>query len=95
MDTGVPANSSAQVKWAKEHGRLSVLAELQAGTEHFEAEFHGGRTDSVIARWQYLIRVQHQVKALLKRGLSSSFQAKAHYQVHSHYPLSVPSKFIT
>ncbi|XP_047445376.1 uncharacterized protein LOC125010660 [Mugil cephalus] len=81
--TGVPGNSSAQVKWTKEGGRLSVQAELQAGTERFDAEFHGGRTESVIPRWQYITRWQHQVKALLKRGLSSSFQAKAHYQLEA------------
>ncbi|XP_068995564.1 uncharacterized protein [Embiotoca jacksoni] len=81
--TGVPANSSAQVRWAQEDGRLSVLAELQAGSEHLDAEFHGGRMDNFIQQYQYLAQMQHQVKALLKRGLSSSFQAKAHYQLET------------
>ncbi|XP_037837860.1 uncharacterized protein LOC108248532 [Kryptolebias marmoratus] len=77
---GVPSNSSAQVKWMQDDVQLSVLAELQAGTEHLKAEFHRGRTD---LRWEYVSRLQHQVKALQKRGLSSSFQAKAHYQLET------------
>uniref|UniRef100_UPI0037E98E19 uncharacterized protein n=1 Tax=Semicossyphus pulcher TaxID=241346 RepID=UPI0037E98E19 len=78
--TGVPANSSAQGRWVKADGRLSVQAELQAGPENVKAEFNGGKTDKVIPRWEYFSRLQHQVKALLKRGVSSSMQAKAHYQ---------------
>lgn len=85
LDTGVPANTSAQVKWAQDGGRLSVLAELQAGPEHLKAEFNGGKTDQVIPRWEYFSRLQHQVKALLKRGISSSMQAKAHYQVQDYH----------
>ncbi|XP_045907286.1 uncharacterized protein LOC123972095 isoform X3 [Micropterus dolomieu] len=81
--TGVPASSSAQVRWAQDGSRLSVLAELQAGPEHLKAEFSGGKTDQVIPRWEYFCRLQHQVKALLKRGILSSVQAKAHYQLET------------
>lgn len=84
LDAGVPDNSSAQVRWAKDGIRLSVLAELQAGAEHLKAEFNGGKTEHVIPRWEYFSRLQHQVKALLKRGVSSSIQAKAHYKVFVH-----------
>ncbi|XP_061587435.1 uncharacterized protein LOC133452232 [Cololabis saira] len=78
--TGVPVDSSAQVKWSRDGEQLSVLAELQAGPEYLEAEFLGGRTDPLTPRWQYSSRLQHQVQALLKRGLLSSLKAKAHYQ---------------
>ncbi|XP_074545635.1 uncharacterized protein LOC141804879 [Halichoeres trimaculatus] len=78
--TGLPANSSAKGRWVRSDGQVSVLAELQAGPEHLRAEFNGGRTDQVPSRWEYSCRLQHQVKALLKRGLPSSMQAKAHYQ---------------
>ncbi|XP_039672137.1 uncharacterized protein LOC120568593 [Perca fluviatilis] len=81
--TGVPASSNAQVRWAQDGGRLSVLAELQAGPEHLKAEFNGGKTDQLTPRWEYFSRLQHQVKALLKRGVSSSIQAKAHYQLET------------
>nr|XP_033505718.1 uncharacterized protein LOC117271565 [Epinephelus lanceolatus] len=81
--TGVPASSDAQVRWAQDGGRLSVLAELQAGPEHLKAEFSGGRTDQVSPRWEYFSRLQHQVKALLKSGVSNSVQAKAHYQLET------------
>ncbi|XP_051279537.1 uncharacterized protein LOC127375918 isoform X2 [Dicentrarchus labrax] len=81
--TGVPVNSSAQVSWAQDGGRLSVLVDLLAGPENLKAEFNGGKTDQVIPRWEYFSRLQHQVKALLKRGLSSSIQAKAHYQLET------------
>ncbi|XP_032388091.1 uncharacterized protein LOC116699543 isoform X2 [Etheostoma spectabile] len=80
---GVPASSNAQVRWSQDGGRLSVLAELQAGPEHLKAEFNGGKTDQVTPRWEYFSRLQHQVKALLKRGVSSSIQAKAHYQLET------------
>ncbi|CAJ1071926.1 uncharacterized protein LOC122887130 [Xyrichtys novacula] len=78
--TGVPANSSAKGQWVNAEGRLSVLAELQAGLEHLRAEYEGGQKDSVVPRWEYFSRLQHQVKTLLERGLPSSMQAKAHYQ---------------
>uniref|UniRef100_UPI003AABB2CD uncharacterized protein n=1 Tax=Centroberyx gerrardi TaxID=166262 RepID=UPI003AABB2CD len=80
--TGIPANSSAQVSWAQEAGGLSVLAELQAGAENLTAEFNGGRTGQPLPGWEFLSRLQHQIKPLLKRGLSSSIQAKAHYQMN-------------
>ncbi|XP_034558150.1 uncharacterized protein LOC117826305 [Notolabrus celidotus] len=80
---GVPANSSAKGQWVKAEGQLSVLAELQAGPEHLKAEFNGGKTDQVISRWECFSRLQHQVKALLKRGVSSSMQARAHYQLET------------
>nr|XP_020442398.1 uncharacterized protein LOC109951951 [Monopterus albus] len=81
--SGVPANSSAQVSWGQDGSRLSVLAELQAGPEHLKAEFNGGKTDQLVPRWEYFSRLQHQVKALLKRGLLSTVQAKAHYQLEA------------
>lgn len=84
---GVPVSSSAQVRWFQYGDRLSVLAELQAGPELLKAEFNGGRTDQPIVRWEFASRLQHQVKALLKRGISSSIQAKAHYQVPVYFSL--------
>ncbi|XP_071348305.1 uncharacterized protein [Trachinotus anak] len=81
--TGIPADSSAQVKWVQDASRLSLVAELQAGPEHLKAEFNGGKSDHFIPRWEYFSGVQHQFKALLKRGLSSSIQAKAHYQLET------------
>lgn len=78
----MPASSSAQVRWAQDKDQLSLMADLQVGPEHLAAEFSGGRTDPVLPRWEYSSRLQHQVKALLKRGISSSIQATAHYQVH-------------
>ncbi|XP_030607400.1 uncharacterized protein LOC115795564 [Archocentrus centrarchus] len=81
--TGVPPNSSAQVKWAQEDDGLSVLGELQIGREHFGAEFHGGRTHHPTPQWVFSSRLKHQVEALLKRGLPPSFEAKAHYQLET------------
>ncbi|XP_035489892.2 uncharacterized protein LOC118310747 isoform X2 [Scophthalmus maximus] len=81
--TGVPANISAQVKWAQGSGQLSLLAELQTGPEYLKAEFNGGKTDHLIPRWEFFSGLQHQVKALLKSGLSSSIHAKAFYQVEA------------
>ncbi|XP_030016477.1 uncharacterized protein LOC115437389 [Sphaeramia orbicularis] len=81
--TGVPANSSAKVSWTQESDRLSVLTEVQAGVEHLKAEFNGSRTDHLMTRWEFLTKLQHQMKALLKRGVSSSIQAKAHYQLQT------------
>ncbi|KAG7227140.1 hypothetical protein INR49_013938 [Caranx melampygus] len=80
--TGVPANSSAQVMWAQDGSRLSLLAQLQAGPEHLKAEYNGGKSDHLLPRWEYFLGLQHQVKALMQRGLSSSIQAKAHYQMN-------------
>ncbi|XP_029929860.1 uncharacterized protein LOC115374855 [Myripristis murdjan] len=81
--TGVPANSSAQVSWAQEAGRLSVLAELQAGAENLKAEFTGGKTGQPLPRWEFLSRLQHQIKVLVESGLANSMQARAHYQVET------------
>ncbi|XP_042083292.1 uncharacterized protein LOC102293428 [Haplochromis burtoni] len=78
--TGVPPNSSLEAKWVQEGAGLSVLGELQVGLEHLRAEFHGGRTDHTNPQWVFSSRLQHQVEALLKRGLTPSFEAKAHYQ---------------
>lgn len=82
LRAGVPASNRARVKWARGVNQLSLLAELQAGPEHLRAEFNGGKTEHKIPRWEYYTKLQHQVKALLERGLSSSVQAKTHYQVH-------------
>ncbi|CAI5641741.1 unnamed protein product [Oreochromis niloticus] len=81
--TGVPPNSSVEVKWAQKGDGLSVLGELQVGLEHLRAEFHGGRTDHANPQWVFSSRLQHQVEALLKRGLTPSFEAKAHYQLET------------
>ncbi|KAK1879652.1 hypothetical protein KUDE01_027769, partial [Dissostichus eleginoides] len=79
--TGVPASSDAQLRWAQDGGRLSVFAELHAGAEHLKAEFNGGKTDQLTQRWEFFSRLHHHFKALLKRGVSSSILAKAHYQL--------------
>ncbi|KAK5918982.1 hypothetical protein CgunFtcFv8_022916 [Champsocephalus gunnari] len=79
--TGVPASSDAQLRWAQDGGRLSVFAELHAGAEHLKAEFNGGKTDQLTPRWEFFSRLHHHFKALLKRGVSSSILAKAHYQL--------------
>ncbi|KAI4809707.1 hypothetical protein KUCAC02_018573, partial [Chaenocephalus aceratus] len=79
--TGVPASSDAQLRWAQDGGRLSVFAELHAGAEHLKAEFNGGKTDQLTQRWEFVSRLHHHFKALLKRGVSSSILAQAHYQL--------------
>lgn len=81
LRAGVPASNRARVRWAQGVNQLSLLAELQAGPEHLRAEYNGGKTEHKIPRWEYYTKLQHQVKALLERGLSSSVQAKTHYQV--------------
>ena len=78
---GIPGNSSAQVSWSQEESRLAVLAELQAGSQALTAEFEGGRRDSAAPRWELYSRLQNKIKALVQRGLPSSVQANAHYQV--------------
>ncbi|XP_026169161.1 uncharacterized protein LOC113134139 [Mastacembelus armatus] len=80
---GVPANNSVQVRWGLDSGRLSVLAELQAGPEHLNAEFNGGKTGHLVPQWEYFSRLQHRVSALLSRGLSSCIEAKAHYKLEA------------
>ncbi|KAF7669802.1 hypothetical protein LDENG_00124500 [Lucifuga dentata] len=80
---GLPANSSVQLIWAQDDGGLSILAELQAGPENLKADFKGGRTGQPSSHWEFLSSLQHQVKSLQKRGLSSSIQAKGHYQVET------------
>lgn len=75
------------MRWAQDGSQVSVLAELQAGPEHLKAELNGGRTGGVIPRWEYVSRLQHQVKALLKRGVSGSIQAKTHFQVQDTSPV--------
>ncbi|KAK2822136.1 hypothetical protein Q5P01_022201 [Channa striata] len=78
---GLPANSSAQARWGQTGNRLSVLVHLWTGLEHLKVELIGGRTDHIIPRWEYFFRLQHQVKALLNRGLTSSIESQAHYQL--------------
>lgn len=85
LDAGVPASSSGKVRWAQDGSKLSVLAEVEAGPEHLKAELNGGKTGQVIPRWEYFSRLQHQVKALLKQGVSSSIQAKTHFQVQEYH----------
>ncbi|XP_061654143.1 uncharacterized protein LOC133489262 isoform X2 [Phyllopteryx taeniolatus] len=81
--TGLPTSSSVQVSWDQDESGLSALAELQAGPEHLKAEFNGSRTNQLVPRWEILSRLQHRVKALHKRGISSSMQATAHCQINS------------
>ncbi|KAM8851209.1 uncharacterized protein AB9W97_022010 isoform 3-T3 [Spinachia spinachia] len=81
--TGIYASSNAQLRWAQEGERLSVVAELQAGPQRLKAEFDGGKTHHVPLRWEYFSRLQNQVPALLKSGLSSSIEAKGHYQLEA------------
>ncbi|KAM3605075.1 uncharacterized protein V6R79_020226 [Siganus canaliculatus] len=81
--SGVPASSSAQVRWTQDGGELSVLAELRAGLEHLKAEFNGAQTDKVASRWEFFFRLQQQVRALLDRGVSSSVEARGHYQLET------------
>ncbi|XP_061551184.1 uncharacterized protein LOC133412122 isoform X1 [Phycodurus eques] len=81
--TGLPTSSSVQVSWDQDESGLSALAELQAGPEHLKAEFNGSRTNQLVPRWEILSRLQHRVKALQKRGISSSMQATAHCQINS------------
>ncbi|XP_029560066.1 uncharacterized protein LOC115156670 isoform X1 [Salmo trutta] len=82
---GVPGNSSAQVSWTQEEGRLSVLAELQTGAHGLKAEFERARTGGASPRWELQTRVQHQSKALVQRGLPSSIQATGHYQEETEH----------
>ncbi|XP_037314999.2 uncharacterized protein LOC119209652 [Pungitius pungitius] len=81
--TGIYDSSKVQVRWAQDGERLSVLAELQAGPERLKAEFDGGKTHLVPLRWEYFSKLQNQVQALLKSGVSSSIEAKAHFQLEA------------
>lgn len=86
-DAGVPPSSSAELRWSRDGARLSVLAELQAGPESLlKAEFNGGQTeDGGSPRWEYSSRLQHEVRALLQRGVPRSAEGKAHYQVDGRH----------
>lgn len=88
LDAGVPSSAGAELRWSRDGARLSVLAELQAGPESLlKAEFNGGQTeDGSSPRWEYSSKLQHEVTALLQRGVPSSAQGKAHYQVEVHHP---------
>lgn len=85
---GVPSSTGAELRWSRDGARQSVLAELQVGTESLlKAEFEGGQTEEGSnPRWEYSSRLQHEVAALLQRGVPSSAQGKAHYQVEVHHP---------
>lgn len=85
---GVPSSTGAELRWSRDGARQSVLAELQVGTESLlKAEFDGGQTEEGSSpRWEYSSRLQHEVAALLQRGVPSSAQGKAHYQVEVHHP---------
>ncbi|XP_061695033.1 uncharacterized protein LOC133510744 isoform X2 [Syngnathoides biaculeatus] len=83
--TGLPTTSSVQVSWDQDEstGRMSAFAELQAGPEHLKAEFHGGRSNQLIPRWDIFSTLQHRFKALQRRGISSSMEAAAHCQINN------------
>lgn len=88
LDAGVPSSSAAELRWSRDGARLSVLAELQAGPQSLlKAEFNGGQTEEGSSpRWEYSSRLQQEVTALLQRGMPSSAQGMAHYQVEVHHP---------
>lgn len=59
----MPGDSTAKVKWTQDEAGLSVLAELQGGTEHIRAELHRNRTKNetvalVVMLWQRLKLLQ-------------------------------------
>lgn len=70
-----------KLRWARGVSQLSALAELLAGGERLRAEFNGGKAAQAIARWEYWFKLRHQAKALQKRGISNSIQARTHCQV--------------
>lgn len=70
-----------KLRWARGVSQLSVLAELLAGGEHLTTEFNGGKADQETPQWEYLFKLSHHAKALLKKGISKSIQARTHYQV--------------
>lgn len=81
LGAGVPADNSVKLRWARGASQLSVLAELLAGGEHLRTQFNGGKADQETPQWEYLFKLSHQAKALLRRGLSKSIRARTHYQV--------------
>lgn len=70
-----------KLRWARGVSQLSALAELLAGGERLRAEFNGGKAAQALARWEYWFKLRHQAKALQKRGISNSIQARTHCQV--------------
>lgn len=76
------------MRWSKDGAWLSTVAELQAGPKSLlKAEFNGGQTeDGGGPRWEYSSRLQHEVRALLQRGVPRSAEGKAHYQVEASHP---------
>ena len=72
VPVGVPADNSATVSWTNQRGlSASLLAELRwARTGRHAAP-----------RWALRSGLQHQSGPLATRGLPSSMQADAHYQV--------------
>ncbi|XP_061925266.1 uncharacterized protein LOC133664564 isoform X2 [Entelurus aequoreus] len=78
--TGLSTSCSARVNWDQDACQLSALAELQAGLEGLKAEFKGGKTNQLVPRWEMISTLQHKVKTLHKRSISSYMQAKAHYE---------------
>nr|XP_057943014.1 uncharacterized protein LOC131138235 isoform X3 [Doryrhamphus excisus] len=81
--TGLSTSCNGRVKWDQSENEMSALAEIQAGLEHLKAEFNGFKTNLLAPRWEIMSTLQHKVKALQKRGISSSVQANAHYQADS------------
>lgn len=75
------------MRWARGVSQLSALAEVLAGSEHLRTEFNGGKADQETPQWEYLFKLSHQSKALLKRGISNSIKARTHYQVWIYHVL--------
>ncbi|XP_054625428.1 uncharacterized protein LOC129177877 [Dunckerocampus dactyliophorus] len=80
---GLSTSCSGRVKWDQGENQLSALAEIQAGLEHLKAEFNSFKTNPLAPRWEIISALQHEMKALQKRGISSSMQAKAHYETNT------------
>ncbi|XP_023821135.2 uncharacterized protein LOC101165344 isoform X4 [Oryzias latipes] len=77
---GVSVSSSALVEWTHDDDQSLALAELHAGPEHLKMQFHRTRTEHLTPGWHFSLKLQQHIKALLQRGLMSSFQAEAHFQ---------------
>ncbi|KAK7945812.1 hypothetical protein WMY93_001540 [Mugilogobius chulae] len=78
---GIASSCSAKLGWIQDHSQISGVAEIQSGVEHLKAEFKGGKESGF---WDFETRLEHQLKALVKRGIAGSIQAKAHYKLESN-----------
>lgn len=73
------------MEWTHDDDQSLALAELHAGPEHLKMQFHRTRTEHLTPGWHFSLKLQQHIKALLQRGLMSSFQAEAHLQVQGFY----------